>query len=434
MTKFKRRNHNSRNKRFFPIQIFLIGIISFLTISVLLSVKSYYSTSKSTISPISTNYRCTQVYFWGGVKAGSTSLFSLLTTSRSIQSTPRFSSSSISSNDFINPYLVDIGKEPCIQNARLWNNFKTYALSKNICGVPIKMDSSISLNDLQNNNQEKIMKSSSFSSYILNGCPFHHSVDDAKTIHQFITSSYNHQNLYNDDKNNQADAFFLMLIRDPVDRLVSHLNQIRLSTGQNYLTVEDRAKSLLKSLWDNQDLCGASYNKLPLQIKASLYGCNLENWLQVFAPFYSSSKIVENMLIIPIESLSRDPENLIKVIREHIGNNLGHDDSNSWSLLSSSSTKQQEQLNVNKSNERYQTISDTTRDRWRNIFRKDVLKLERLIGKRFVWSHWAHQVYDDIDNRSGDIRDSEVVEYHEEKEEWLVANPLLTTSWKKDFV
>ena len=204
-----------------------------------------------------------------------------------------------------------------------------------------------------------------------------------------------------------------MLIRDPVDRLVSHINDNRRrgSKHQRKHTVEELVQNLMKH--------PARGKMSGFEGALSYQGENLANLLSVFPD-------PSDVLIIPMESMStpQTMQGVADAVSDHVGaerwkvfdnhNNKNTNNNNNNSSSSSSNNV----LHLNNGNEKangsssasssvqYATLSNATTESLRNFFREDVKLLEKLVGKRFSWSSW---VYDENETTN--------------MEDWLVTTP-----------
>eukprot|EP00581_Thalassiosira_minuscula_P001353 CAMPEP_0183744962 /NCGR_PEP_ID=MMETSP0737-20130205/65999_1 /TAXON_ID=385413 /ORGANISM="Thalassiosira miniscula, Strain CCMP1093" /LENGTH=601 /DNA_ID=CAMNT_0025980617 /DNA_START=23 /DNA_END=1829 /DNA_ORIENTATION=+ len=223
--------------------------------------------------------------------------------------------------------------------------------------------------------------------HVMNGCPRHTSVEDAKAIMNVEGGpGYNHHN----------HTKFLMLVRDPVERLVSQLNFI-VQRYDNSMNVEQSAQEHAGGDGPVEGLIG----------DLSYQGRALSNLLSVVPK--------QNVLVIPMESMSRDMQGVVDSVMDHVGGVR-------WDLnRTSSASETTYQLNNGKEGDvPYATVTNETRDALRGKFREDVLLLERLVGKRFSWSEWAYEKKEkeeEAERRSGVENDEG------QREFWLVTTP-----------
>ena len=243
---------------------------------------------------------------------------------------------------FVREGFNDVGKEPC-RNTQEWPRWRSNIKNKEICSI---------------------VNGKGQFSHILNGCPRHTQIRDAQEILKM--------------SDNTTATTFLMLTRDPVDRIVSHLNdERRRGRRGSSLNVESTAASLVTRR-------SSLYHQLSFQ------GLNLKNLLSVV-------KDPSKILIIPMESLTNDHQGVIDAVMDHVHAKrykLNKNESDNMHLNIGSDDSYQ-----------YITLSNSTREKLRNKFKQDVLLLEQLVGKRFSWSSWA---------REGDGADYEP---------WLVTTP-----------
>ncbi len=303
---------------------------------------------------------CKQTYFWGSDTTGSTLLYDILT----------------QSNDGVvgGFYSGDaIGKEPCAENYSEWKKWEILSKNSAVC------------RDVSSSNK-------SLPTHILNGCPTRKRMYDGNKI----------------KKLGGDDATFIMIIRDPVDRLVSHLND-DVHIKHRRINIEDEAKALAKSQLSSKTR-GASINilhdlavqKLPLglsrksdvHVQQSLQGLALKNLLSVV-------KDPKKILIIPTESTLFDTQGVVNAIMDHVNGERWNVTKDGHSFKEGGSTPNYE----------YTPVSDETRDALRNVFRKDVQLLEKLVGRHFSWSSWAR------DNKGFDEYDVY------DSTAWLTATP-----------
>ncbi len=277
----------------------------------------------------SPNTLCRQVYFWGGGKAGSSTLFFTLTRGPGGLGNPANTG----------PFVRKFPKEPC--QGSEWRQWEALTKDTNICRGGSDSDSF---------------------THILNGCPRETSVIYAQKV----------VNLCDDPK-------FLMLIRDPVDRLVSFLNdQVR--RGGSKMNIEEAAK------------------------RPSGWGLTLAKQGEALKNLLSVVKDPTQILIIPMESISLNGQGVIDAIMDFV-------DGRRWKR------NETDGLHVNNGKEgtyNYVTLSPNTTEILRNKFRQDVQLLESLVGKRFSWSSWAR--HEDT-NSTREEKESK-------SEAWLVTSPL----------
>jgi len=287
--------------------------------------------------------KCQQTYFWGGGKAGSTSLYNLLTHFNSIDNIGGFNGG------------YGIGKEPCLDSNERWD---WLALTeKSICrDVDVNTHSSV----------EKTLPT-----HILNGCPRHTTQEQAVNILNMAKA--------------ETRQTFLMLIRDPIDRLVSHLNDDVRRGGKKF-NVNERARFLAHA--SPNDL----HNKLSYQ------GLALMNLLKVVDD-------PSSILIIPMESMTVNPQGVVDAVMDHVGGDR-------WRYNARENTK------MNKGNNdgyQYVHLKNETRDALRDVFREDVQLLEFLVGRQFSWSSWAAKGENNNPSSNG-------------SNDWLVTTPKVVKS------
>ena len=194
---------------------------------------------------------CRQVYLWGGGKAGSTSLFFTLTRGPGGMGNP------LDTGPFVRDMAV--GKEPC--SGRAWKSWVEVTKDTNLC----------------HNNQKK---KTAFT-HILNGCPRGTNRQYAQIIMQ-VTD----------------DPKFLMLIRDPVERLVSLINDGNRRGGKKQ-NVETAAR-----------LYVSNPRSFPMMLISQ--GSALNALLSVV-------KDPNRVLVIPMESMTIDPQGVIDAVMDHVG-------------------------------------------------------------------------------------------------------------------
>ena len=291
-----------------------------------LTSRYQYVDDQQTASTVSS--RCKQIYFWGGGKSGSTSLWSLL----------------VKGGDWWNgtqstPFVDGVAKESCFHKTKHIDAWTTLTQNNTLC-ISSAPDAN-KKNNLQ---------------FLLNGCPQHTQHAHAKMALEYAEMA-------------EVDYYFLMLIRDPVDRLVSHIND-EVRRGGKKFKVAQKVEAIVKRKSSFE-----FYVKTSLRVRLSAYGTALQNLLQVV-------KDPNKVLIIPMESLTNDPQEVLNNIMDHIEGR--HWELSDMNVHANSGVK-------NKQNVTYQTLTDNIRDELRTMFRKDVLLLEQIIGKRFSWSSWAHE-------------------------------------------
>ena len=288
-------------------------------------------------------FPCEAIYFWGGGKAGSTTLATFLKHD--------YNNSGYDPNS----EFIDSPKEICwaLQQRRGFGS-EIGSLSKwrgMTHGQKCHPDDK---------------------RFVLDACPRYSAKEQAQAIIE-----------------ENPHAKFLMLIRNPVDRLVSHINDVRRGPT---VDVEEVAKKLLKRNvgWDGmndsntQNLRDRNGNHNLLRDRLierkfdhisqisrshwelSLYGENLRNLLTVVP----SSQV----LVVQTEALSRNAQETMNNILSFIGANK---------------SKKVKTLHENQLHDRtsYKTISPELRLELEAAFRADhVLLLQLLRGKTFAWS------------------------------------------------
>jgi len=195
--------------------------------------------------------------------------------------------------------------------------------------------------------------------HILNGCPTRTSVQEARTI-------------MNLDRDSDTNATFLMPIRDPVDRIVSDLNEGIRRRGAKY-DLEEKAKEVARGNIHRRDRA------------VWFQGTALQNLLSVVTD-------PRRVLIVPLESMSWDMQGVIDDIMDHIG-------AERWKVNETSDGH----MNAGRGKEQagYVGITNATRDLLRVVFRDDVLLLESLVGRQFAWSSWARDGETKEEDRGG---------------------------------
>jgi hypothetical protein len=244
---------------------------------------------------------CESVFFWGGGKAGSTTLAALLKNDKHGEWDE-------------NGQFIPLGKEVC------WSFKGGHARWLYLIDQKC---------------------SSGGHKFALDACPRYTSDSHAQTI-----------------LDQYPDAKFLMLIRDPVDRLVSHLNDQHGWRG--------RRRSLPDGFID-----GAARRLLQqrssLTVQLSMFGQNLQSLLQVV-------RDPRQVLVIQTDSMKRNAQQVVDDVMHHIGGSKKLVDT-----IHANNGKQ-------KDGYEYQTISNETRLEFQNIFDADVKLLEALLSKTFPWS------------------------------------------------
>ena len=285
-----------------------------------------------TLNNTSPSTLCRQVYFWGGGKAGSSTLYFVLTQGPGGGGNPTNTG----------PFVRGLRKEPC--QGSQWKRWEALTKDTNLCHGG--------------------SDSNSFT-HILNGCPRETSVQYARKA---IALS--------------DDPKFLMLIRDPVDRFVSFLNDEVRRFGSR-MNIEEAAK-----------------RPSGLGRRLAMQGEALKNLLSVV-------KDPKQILIIPMESISLNAEGVIDAIMDHVDGRRWK--RNETEVMNPNSLK----VNVGSTDDKYVTLSQNTTEILRNKFRQDVQLLESLVGKRFSWSSWARN---EDANSTGEEEEAK-------NEAWLVASP-----------
>lgn len=237
---------------------------------------------------------CTPVYFWGGGKAGSTTL--------AVYLKHGYDGETWDSNG----EFVDAGKEVCWATSG----------SKSIWDREFHQCSNI--------------KSSKFA---LDACPRYYEQKHMQTI---LTQHPN--------------AKFVMLVRDPVNRIVSHLNDDH-RRGGGTSDVDSAARRLLK-------------NPRDWRWRLSEYGANLRAALQYASP--------SQMLIVRSESLGTHAQAITDAVLKHF-------DAKKPKVVQSLRTN-------NGHSVPYLHISNATRRALQDALRPDAEELFKLVGKRFPWS------------------------------------------------
>ena len=265
---------------------------------------------------------CKSVFFWGGGKAGSTTLARLLKN--------HHNNSTNEPIDDVSQF-IDLGKEVCW--AFKGGHERWLDLISNKC-------------------------SSEGHQFALDGCP--------RYLHPSHASAI--------AKHYPNDAKFLMLVRNPIDRLVSHLNdQYGWRGGGKKLPkgfIDRVAKKMAKQV------SGRASNGV---VDLSLFGRNLRNLLKVVND-------PKQVLIIQTDAMKRDPQQVMDNVMDHIG---GH---------------RMEQVDVvhanngkSKGDYEYQFVSDETKEELQQLFTSDVKLLESLLGRTFAWS-WTNSTVVDQDS------------------------------------
>jgi hypothetical protein len=318
-------------------------------------------------------FPCQAVYFWGGGKAGSTTLASLI-------------KHDYENNGYDpNSEFIDSPKEIC------WA--ERVPMLQQRRGFGSGVDGLSKWRGMTHGHKCH----PGFKHFVLDACPRYNTRDHAKLIME-----------------ENPNAKFLMLIRNPVDRLISHINDVRRGPA---VDVEEAVRKLLErnlarradaAAWNRGDaessgilrrkgLGRQGMDLLPQKLghvsrvsrshwELSLYGKNLHNLLAAVP--------ASQVLVVQTEALSRDPQQTIDDIMQFIG----------ASKPKSVMTLRENQLQNRTS---YKTISPGLRQELETAFGADqVLLLQQLGGKNFPWS-WI----DDGTNASND-------------DNWLTATPV----------
>jgi hypothetical protein len=189
---------------------------------------------------------CESVFFWGGGKAGSTTLAQLLKHDNSGEWDKH-------------GQFIPLGKEVCW--AFKGGHARWLYLIDEKC-------------------------SSGGHTFALDACPRYMSDTHAQTI-----------------LDHYPDAKFLMLVRDPMDRLVSHLNDQHGWRG--------RSRSLPDGFMDQAARKLLQQAASPT-IQLSMFGQNLQSLLQVV-------KDPRQILVIQTDALKRNAQQVVDDVMEHIG-------------------------------------------------------------------------------------------------------------------
>jgi hypothetical protein len=248
------------------------------------SPSSKSSSSKSSFS--SSSPYCNQTYFWGGGKAGSTTLFFLLTGGIQGQITTPF----VSSND------MSVGKEPCFGG--VWAKWEVQAWDQTIC------NSNVNSNGDSDSDSGKKMQHT----HILNGCPRRTWKNHALEILALHTAEANANANTTTTETHKNHQTFLMLIQDPVNRLVSYINDNRRrgTANQRKCTVEEQVQTLLLNPRQGK-ITG-------LERILSYQGENLATLLSVIPD-------PSDVPIIPMESMSTPQtiQGVANAVSDHVG-------------------------------------------------------------------------------------------------------------------
>jgi hypothetical protein len=317
------------------------------------------------------------------------------------------------------PFYKDdsIGKEPCFGSSG-WKKW-----------IDLSYNKKISINNNNNDNSNK-QKSIQYT-HILNGCPSRTSIRDTENVIKFHNNVFHNDGNDNNDNDNDNDnndgPIFLYSIRDPVDRLVSHLNNDKRRGGKTNLNVQEFAHNLA--------LQATSSSSSSQHIRKSLQGKSLQNLLSVVK---NPSK---QILVIPMISLEINLQSSVDKIMDFIGGqrwklnyissntstNTDTDNSNTNTNTNTTATTVREHKGTGRNDwYKYETITNETRNLLRTIFIDDVLLLERLLfgdisdtsRKKLPWSSWAHNTHntkEENDDGDGDGGDTN----------WLVTTPYI---------
>jgi len=325
-------------KKYFIPAFFAVAIfhaLFSLWLTVLLSHETDIGVDIDVSHHINTNVPrlCQQTYFWGGGKAGSTSLYFTLVGG------PGKPSNAENNGPFVNFY-----KEPC--SGTEWQQWVSMMQNTTLCG--------------------QTTKTGVQRTHILNGCPRNTGISYARKISKINAGI----------ANSTAQPTFLFLVRDPVDRITSLLND-SVRRGGSKIDIEQAAANAAKN------------NPLRIHMRNLFYqGEALKNLLSVVQK--------EQILVIPMESMSTDPQGVVNAVMDHIGGDR-------LDLPHTSKSKVDMKMNVGDnptSTYKYIKLSNKTTQALRDKLREDVLLLEKLVGKRFVWSSWARDNEGDVMNTS----------------------------------
>lgn len=183
--------------------------------------------------------------------------------------------------------------------------------------------------------------------FALDGCPRYWHPSHARTI----------------VKHYPDEARFLMLVRNPIDRLVSHLNDQYGWRGGSAKLPEGFIDKVAKKMAKQQ-----VSRKAGDVFGLSLFGRNLRNLLQVVND-------PKQVLVIQMDAMKRDPQQVMDNVMDHIG---GH------------RMKRVDAIHANNGKSKgvyeYQFVSDETTEELQEIFTNDVKLLESLLGRTFPWS------------------------------------------------
>ncbi len=321
---------------------------------------------------VSDPFPCEAIYFWGGGKAGSTTLATLLKHD--------YNNSGYDPNS----EFVDSPKEIC------------WALQHQQRRFGSEIDSLSKWRGMTHG--QKCHPDDK--RFVLDACPRYSTKEQAQAIIE-----------------ENPHAKFLMLIRNPVDRLVSHINDVRrgptvdveevvkkllkrnVAGGMGWYGMHDSNTKKLRDRNGNHDLLRdrvieKKFDHVSQMSRShwelSLYGENLRNLLTVVP--------TSQVLVVQTEALSRNPQETMNNILSFIGANK---------------SKKVKVLHENQLHDRasYKTISPELRLELEAAFRADhLLLLQLLRGKTFAWS-WV-----------ADGSNSSAVD------DWLTATPADDTS------
>jgi hypothetical protein len=157
-----------------------------------------------------------------------------------------------------------------------------------------------------------------------------------------------------------------MLVRNPIDRLVSHLNDRYGWRGGGAKLPEGFIDKVAKKM-AKQVVSGRADDVFGL----SLFGRNLRNLLQVVND-------PKQVLVIPMDAMKRDPQQVMGNVMDHIG---GH------------RMQRVDAIHANNGKSKgvyeYQFVSDETKKELQEIITNDVKLLESFLGRTFPWS-WTN--------------------------------------------
>ncbi len=163
-------------------------------------------------------------------------------------------------------------------------------------------------------------------------------------------------------------ARFLVLLRDPADRAVSHYNH-RLRAGQETLPIEEAFAAEEKRLQGEAERLGDGVTRFSFNhyyysyLARGRYARQLETWFSLLPR--------EQFLVIDSDDLFRNPDSVYRAALGHLG------------LAYTGPVHYEPYNSADKT--AYATLPESLRGRLSEAFAEDNERLFELIGKRFQW-------------------------------------------------